>query len=133
MRAARTHGIVLALGLMVAAQAASQQADLSELVAKRDKKLAAPFLRCAKWTTSYDQARTAAKASGKLILGYFTRSYAPCGPCMQLEETVLARPEFVEFSKDVVLFLHLSTHIPSDPDASLFVEKGGKAFPTLMV
>jgi hypothetical protein len=35
-------------------------------------------------------------ASGKLILGYFTRSYAPCGPCMQLEQTVFQKPEFAD-------------------------------------
>src|SRR5262249_34706543 len=53
--------------------------------------------------------------------------------CMQLEETVLARPEFAEFSKDYVLFFHVTTHIPSDPDGYLFAEKGGVGFPTLMI
>ena len=52
---------------------------------------------------------------------------------MQLEQTVFSKPEFVEFSKSVVLFCHISTRIPSDPNAFLFAEKGGNAFPTLMV
>jgi hypothetical protein len=109
------------------------QDDIAQLVAKRDTKLASPFLKSAQWTTSYDEALAASKASGKLILGYFTRSYAPCGPCMQLEQTVLARPEFIEFAKDYVLFCHISTRIPSDAHSFLFAEKGGSAFPTLMV
>jgi hypothetical protein len=111
----------------------AQQDDLKQLAANRDKKMSSPFLRCATWHCNYDEARAAAKASNKLILGYFTRSYAPCGPCMQLEQTVLSKPEFVEFSKDVVLFCHVSTRIPTEPFNFLFAEKGGTAFPTLMV
>jgi hypothetical protein len=111
----------------------AQQDDLRQLASNRDKKLASEFLKRASWTTNYDDARTAARTSGKLILGYFTRSYAPCGPCMQLEQTVLSKPEFVEFSKDVVLFCHISTRIPTEPFNFLFAEKGGNAFPTLMV
>jgi Thioredoxin-like len=126
--------IAAALALCAAlATPAFAQEDVKQLVASRDKKLASPFLRTAGWTTSFDEARASAKASGKLIFAYFTRSYAPCGPCLQLEQTVLARPEFVEYSKNVVLFCHISTHIPSEPHGSLFAEKGGTGFPSLMV
>jgi hypothetical protein len=111
----------------------SQETDVRQLAALRDKKLASPFLRCARWHTRYDEARAAAAESGRPILAYFTRSYAPCGPCVQLEQTVLAKPEFVELSKGAVLFCHVSTHIPTDPDPFLFGEKGGTGFPTLMV
>jgi hypothetical protein len=124
--------LVLVLGVATST-ALSQQEDLQQLVAKRDKKLAASFLRCSGWTTNYDDARLAAKSSGKLILGYFTRSYAPCGPCVQLEQCVFSQPDFVEFSKSMVLFCHISTHIPSEPHGGLFAEKGGTAFPTVMV
>jgi hypothetical protein len=129
----RACGVAVALCAIFGSPVFSQQDDLSHLVASRDKKLASPFLRQASWTTSFDEARASAKSSGKLILGYFTRSYAPCGPCMQLEQTVLSRPEFVEYSKGLVLFCHVSSHIPTDADQTLFAEKGGTGFPTLMV
>jgi len=52
---------------------------------------------------------------------------------VQLEQSVFNQPDFMEFSKSVVLFCHVSTHIPTDPHATLFAEKGGTAFPTVMV
>jgi hypothetical protein len=112
---------------------ARAQDDLAQLVANRDHKLASAFFQNAAWKTSYSEAKAAAKASGHLILGYFTRSYAPCGPCLQLEQNVFSKPEFAEFSKCVVLFCHITSRIPSDPDRFLFAEKGGVGFPTLMV
>jgi hypothetical protein len=127
----------LALCALITTVGRAQQADeIKQLIANRDHKLNQPFLRApgAGWTTNYDEARQSAKSSGKLILGYFTRSYAPCGPCMQLEQTVFAKADFVEFAKsNVVLYCHISTRIPSDPDGCLFAEKGGNAFPTLMI
>jgi len=126
---------VLALGTLIVSTVSAQEVDVQTLIANRDHKLAQPFLtKCgASWTTNYEDAKASAKASGKLILGYFTRSYAQCGPCMQLEQTVFSKAEFVEFSKNVVLFCHISTRIPSDPNTFLFAEKGGNAFPTLMI
>lgn len=123
----------LVLLLVCALSSFSQEANSNDLVLLRDKKLSSPFLKCAKWTTRWDEARAAAKDSGKLILAYFTRSYAPCGPCTALEQTVLSRPDFIDLSRDVVLFCHVSSRVPSDPDGLLFCEKGGTAFPTLMV
>lgn len=43
---------------------------------KRDAKLASPYFTKAAWIADYDQAREAAKTSGKLIFAYFNRSYA---------------------------------------------------------
>jgi hypothetical protein len=43
---------------------------------KRDAKLAEPWLQNASWVTDYDKARSLAKESGKLLFGYFTRSYS---------------------------------------------------------
>ena len=46
------------------------------LVQKRDEKLQAEWLKKAAWITDYDKALAEAKASGKPIFAYFTRSYA---------------------------------------------------------
>ena len=43
---------------------------------KRAAKLAEPWLKKAAWFTDYDKALSEAKASGKPIFAYFTRSYA---------------------------------------------------------
>lgn len=48
-----------------------------DLEAKLEKKLAKPFVANGGWETDYDKAREAAKASGKVIFAYFTRSYSP--------------------------------------------------------
>lgn len=48
-----------------------------ELAAKRDDKLAAAFLKKHDWVTDYSRAREKARAEGKWIFAYFTRSYAP--------------------------------------------------------
>ena len=68
----------LALALGVAAGAtADLGAQQQALIAKRDKKLAAPFLKQASWLTDFDQAQATAKKSNKLIFAYFTRSFSP--------------------------------------------------------
>ena len=66
---------LLALPILLAGSLAAQT-DAAALQAKLDEKLATPFLTKAEWSTDYDQARTLAKAKGKVILAYFTRSYA---------------------------------------------------------
>lgn len=50
--------------------------DQEELKKKRDEKIAAEVFQKAPWIFDYDQARAAAKQSGKPIFAYFTRSYA---------------------------------------------------------
>ena len=60
---------VLALGAGLAAQ--------GDLEAKLEKKLASPFLENADWVTDLGKAKARAKETGKVIFGYFTRSYSP--------------------------------------------------------
>lgn len=48
-----------------------------DLKAKRAEKLAKPVFQKAAWHTDYDAARAEAKEHDKLLLVYFTRSYAP--------------------------------------------------------
>lgn len=62
--------------LLVAAAFALQDPTPEELVARRDEKLASPFLAKAAWRTDYDRAREEAKKSGRIIFAYFTRSYS---------------------------------------------------------
>ena len=67
----------LLLGLLAAAPAATAQDKDAELREKYEKKLQKEFVGKIKWARSLDEARATAKKEGKLILGYFTRSYAP--------------------------------------------------------
>lgn len=67
-------GLVLSLGLSGTLAA---QDDQKDLIDKRDKKLQSEFLKKAPWITDYDKALEEAQKSNKLIMGYFTRSYAP--------------------------------------------------------
>ena len=60
--------------LMLLALAATSQDTLE---ARRDAKLASPFLKKAPWRTDYDEALRLARASKKPIFAFFTRSYAP--------------------------------------------------------
>lgn len=53
-----------------------QQQDQEALKKLRADKLAKEVFKNAAWTTDYDAARRQAAADGKLILVYFTRSYA---------------------------------------------------------
>ena len=47
-----------------------------ELIALREKKLAKEVFKNAAWRTDFDAAKAEAKKDGKLLLVYFTRSYA---------------------------------------------------------
>ena len=64
---------LLAVGLTLSAILPAQ----ADLIAKRDAKLASPFLSNADWIIDYDEAIAAAKKTGKPVFGYFTRSYSP--------------------------------------------------------
>ena len=48
-----------------------------ELEAKYREKLAADFVEHGAWVTDYAEARARAKAEGKVLFTYFSRSYAP--------------------------------------------------------
>ncbi len=41
------------------------------------KKIASPFMSKANWVKTFKEALEQSKAENKLIMGYFTRSYAP--------------------------------------------------------
>ena len=68
---------LLAFGLLAAAPAASAQDEKQELRDKYKEKLEKEFVSKIEWVRSFEQARESAKKQGKLVLGYFTRSYAP--------------------------------------------------------
>jgi hypothetical protein len=117
----------LLLALCVGAPAAQET-----LEAKRDAKLAEPFIKKADWVLDYDKALEASKTSGKPIFALFTRSYAPCPPCLALEGGPLLADDFVAFSKNYVLFLHVTTHIKGEKYGDLLEQKGGQGFPHLV-
>ena len=61
---------------LIAVPASARAQDQEALKRNYEKKLAAEFMKVAPWITDYDKAKEEAKKSGKLILSYFTRSYA---------------------------------------------------------
>jgi len=66
---------LFALGAVLAGQGPdSKQTDLKR---KLTDKLAGKWIKNADWRTDFADAKARSKASGKLIFGYFTRSYAP--------------------------------------------------------
>lgn len=95
------------------------------------EKLRSAFLSKAPWTTDYDKAREASARSGKPILAYFTRSYAPCIPCSQLEGGVLLGDDFAKLSDRFVLFCHITSQAPGEKYQMLLPEKGGKGWPSV--
>jgi hypothetical protein len=68
-------GAVLLL-LCAAVPALAQGGNEQDLRDKRAKKVAEAWFTSNPWTDDYDVARQRAKESGKVIFGYFTRSYA---------------------------------------------------------
>jgi hypothetical protein len=122
------NALLVAVILALPASPAAQES----LEAKRDKKLAEPFVKKADWIIDYDKALAESKKAGKPIFAFFTRSYAPCPPCLQLEGGPLLTDDFVKFSKDYVLFLHVTTQVQGEKYANLLVEKGGSGFPHLV-
>ncbi len=75
----RTAVLSFALAAAVSAPASAQdEAELkSQMQEKLEAKMAKPFASNAAWLTDYGKALAEAKASGKTIFTYFTRSYAP--------------------------------------------------------
>lgn len=66
-----------AAGLLLIAAAPVAQGGDAELQAKYDKKLEKEFVSKIAWTQNLTDAQKKSKESGKLVLGYFTRSYSP--------------------------------------------------------
>jgi len=73
----RTLALLAALFAAAPAFGQAPAPGQEELVARRTKKLEAPFLAKAEWITDYDRAREEARTSARLIFAYFTRSYDP--------------------------------------------------------
>ncbi len=71
----RTSFPVLLATLALSASLVAQKSQ-EELTQLGEAKLAKSVFKLASWGTDYDAARAEAKASGKLIFAYFTRSYA---------------------------------------------------------
>ena len=70
------YGALVALAfsaLLVPAAAQKSQQELAEL---RAEKLAKPVFARVPWRLDFDAAKAEAKADGKLLFAYFTRSYA---------------------------------------------------------
>jgi hypothetical protein len=67
---------LLLAALASLAPAQQKQTPQEELVALRAEKLAKEVFRKAPWLADYDEARKTAKATGKIVFAYFTRSYA---------------------------------------------------------
>ncbi len=63
--------------LALAALPAGAQDANAALQEKYEKKLQKEFVSKIAWAHSFEEARATAKKEGKLVFGYFTRSYAP--------------------------------------------------------
>lgn len=115
-----------------AGQRKAPQKTQAELKVLRDQKLKSPFLQKAAWTTSLASAKKSAKAGDKLILAYFTRSFAPSPGIAHLEDRLFLTSEFQAIVKSVVLFCHVTTRVEGDPDQDLMQRLQGRGFPFLV-
>ncbi len=69
---------IVSLTIALLAGFSSAQTDAQSILrAKLEKKLESPFIAFGSWVTDYDAARATAAKTGKLVFGYFSRSYAP--------------------------------------------------------
>ncbi|MEM7200949.1 MAG: hypothetical protein AAF628_11820 [Planctomycetota bacterium] len=76
----RAFAPALVAGILALSTPAQQDRDeptRQQLVQRREAKLAKPVFRHAKWHLDYERARADAAESDRLLLVYFTRSYAP--------------------------------------------------------
>ena len=69
--------IPLAAALLGGAALGQKPDKQAEYRASYEKKLAKEFISYGNWMLDYDAARAKAKAEGKLLFTYFSRSYAP--------------------------------------------------------
>ena len=70
-------GLTAGLGLLAALPAGAQGDRNADLQQRYEKKLKKEFVGKVAWARSFDEARATAKKEGKLVFGYFSRSYAP--------------------------------------------------------
>ena len=72
-----TRKLTLALALLIALPATAVAQGVEEMKKRHAAKLAEPWLEANPWLTDYEKAQEEATDQGKLIFGYFTRSFAP--------------------------------------------------------
>lgn len=77
MQTTTALGSILVCILVGAVDAQRHAPTPEQLVERKAKKLDAAFLKNGDWTLSFAAAKRRARAEGKLIFGYFTRSYSP--------------------------------------------------------
>ncbi|HLY12374.1 MAG TPA: thioredoxin family protein [Planctomycetota bacterium] len=121
--------LTAALLALAAPAARAQEESLEE---KKAEKLKSEFLKKADWLLDFDKAKDEVRKTGKPMLTLFSRSYAPCPACHALEHGALLTDDFAKFSKDYVLFLHVTTMIPGEKYGDLLEEKGGTGFPWIV-
>jgi hypothetical protein len=73
----RTTVLLSSLLLALGAASAAAQPSQEELTQRRDKKLAEKFLQNGDWHTDYEAALADAVKTGRMVFGYFSRSYSP--------------------------------------------------------
>jgi hypothetical protein len=95
------------------------------------EKLKSPFLSKAPWILDYDKAREESGRTGKPILAYFTRSYAPCVPCSQLEGGELLTGEFSKLADRYVLFCHITSQAQGEKHQGLLAQMSGQGWPSV--
>jgi len=66
----------IALALLAGVVAAEDE-EQSTYRKQYEEKLSKPFAKNADWVHGYDEALKRAKAEGKIVFAYFTRSYSP--------------------------------------------------------
>lgn len=102
------------------------------LAAEYKKKLDKDFAKKTPWLHTFEEAKKTAAKDGKLILGYFTRSYAPCPPCNMLEAGPLVSEWWTKMAGQFVPYLNVTTMIDGTPDQELLEAKGGDGFPYMI-
>lgn len=129
---------VFALPVLVCVTAVTAQTrpvklkSQAELVALRNQKLQSRFLQGSAWTTSFVVAKKTAKAGGKLIFAYFTRSFAPSPANQQIEDQLFTTREFQAIAESVVLFCHITSKVDGDPDQDLMQQYRGQGYPFIV-
>jgi len=115
--------------LSASADAQGKPRSQAELIELREQKLRSEFLRKSPWTTDFNTAKNTAQKRGKLILAYFTRSFAPSPASQDLEDRLFTTKEFENLVRPVVLFCHVNSKVAGDRDQNLMQRFGGQGFP----
>ena len=69
--------LVAAVASDLVAQRSARVYDQADMMQRKAELLSEEWLQNADWVMSYVEAKAKARQSGKMIFGYFTRSYAP--------------------------------------------------------